>query len=96
MAGPFDGARYQLGEKADKGGKGNEIPGRLQFPAIDVDGIAEGLKGIKADAHGQYEGKRTGLDFYSEEGKSLGKVFQKEVKIFEAAQKAQIDPNADP
>ena len=34
-------------------GKSNEVLCRLELPPVDVDGVAEGLKGVKADADRQ-------------------------------------------
>jgi len=49
----FDGASDQLWEEADKCGKSDEVLRRFELPSVDVDGVAEGLKGVKADADRQ-------------------------------------------
>ena len=44
---PLDGPGHQLGEIGDKQGERDEIPLRGQLSPVDVDGVAEGLEGIK-------------------------------------------------
>lgn len=48
---PFDGSRHQLGEKRDEGKEGDDIPGRFNFPTININGIAQGLEGVERDAY---------------------------------------------
>ena len=48
-----DGARDELGKEGDIGAEGDHVFLHRGVPAVDVDGIAHGLEGVKADADGQ-------------------------------------------
>ena len=58
IGGPLDGARHQLGEKADKQRISEGVALGLQIAPVHVDGIAQRLKSVKADAHRQREAER--------------------------------------
>ena len=53
VPGPLDGSSHQLWEKGDEQGEIHERIRRLQPPAINVDGVGHGLKGVKGDSDGQ-------------------------------------------
>ena len=48
-----DRPRDELGEERNIGGEVDEIPLRRRFAAVDVDDVAQYLKGVEADADGQ-------------------------------------------
>ena len=48
-----DGAGHKLREQADKGPHGDKVFLRMHPAPVDVDGIAHGLEGEKADADGE-------------------------------------------
>ena len=50
---PYDRPRDELGEERNIGGEVDEIPLRRRFAAVDVDDVAQYLKGVEADADGQ-------------------------------------------
>lgn len=55
---PDDGACNQLGEQGDVCAEVDQIFLRRDAAAIDVDGVAQALEGVKADADGQRKMKQ--------------------------------------
>ena len=53
-----DGARDELGKQGHVGAEGNGIFLHRRVLAVDVDGVAHGLEGVKADADGQGQAQR--------------------------------------
>ena len=92
---PLDGPGHQLGEIGDKQGERDEIPLRGQLSPVDVDGVAEGLEGIKRDAHRQNDvqhGDGPGDGDRPAEG---GEGLAEEIEILEEKQQPQIHHQAD-
>lgn len=50
---PLDGACHQLGKVGYEQGKGHEVPLGLHLAPININGVAEGLEGVKGNAHRQ-------------------------------------------
>ena len=48
-----DGARDELREHDHVGAEVDDIALRLHIPAVDVDGVGQGLEGVEADAQRQ-------------------------------------------
>ena len=92
--GTLDRASHELGEESDVGNECHEVAGGGDGAAIDIDAVAEGLKGVEGDAHGQYEVQQQpiGLAVEEEVGERLGK----EVVIFEGAKYKQVEHNVSP
>ena len=53
----FDGSGDELWKEGDVGKPGDEVASGLQLPPVDIDGGADGLEGVEADAYGQYKVK---------------------------------------
>ena len=53
---------------------------------VHIDGIAERLEGVKADAHRQQYIYRHPVRFYAEELEQFGQVFSEEVEVLEDAE----------
>ena len=81
---PHDRPRDELGKERNIGGKVDEIPLRRRCTAIDVDDVAEHLKGVEADADGQTQ-------LQKRQGKPCDGVDAREekVRVFEVAEKPQ-------
>ena len=86
-----DGARHKLREEGNIEGQAEEAPLRLELPAVHVDGVAQRLEGIEADAHRQddLQGARPG----KAEGGAEG--VHKKVIVFEEAEHHKRDHHAD-
>ena len=85
MGRPFNGAGYQLGEKGHKCKKRQYVFGWFKLIPVYVYGIAQCLKGVKANAYWQYDIQ--GADFYgfAEQAEGIYKGFYKKVGVFEVA-----------
>ena len=51
----FNRACHQLREEADEREESDDVPGRLDFAAIHINGVGKGLKGIERNAHRKYD-----------------------------------------
>ena len=58
VGGTLDGTCHELREEGDVGEEGEDIVRGGQLTPMNVDGVAEGLKGIERDADGQDEAQR--------------------------------------
>src|SRR5690554_4113992 len=96
IAGSLNGACHQLRKKAHEGSKGNKVTRRFQLPLVHINGIAQSLKGIKADAHRQNNVQGVGTDVSAKKRKGLNEVGQKKVVVLKKAQEAQVNPDAGP
>ena len=80
-----DGARDELGKEGDIGAEGDHVFLHRGVPAVDVDRIAHGLEGVKADADGQHQprpckaGAKKGVD-----------VFVQKAGVFKEHQEGEI------
>ena len=97
VARPLDRPRNQLGEKADIQRIIAQMPFCRQVASIDINNIAQRLKGIKADPHRKHQ-----LECRKREGKSrkaqqAAQAFGGKIIIFEEKQhrEAEPHPNAD-
>jgi hypothetical protein len=83
-----------LREEADEGKEGDGIFSGFQLSAVAVDGVAEGLEGIEADAHGQNNIEGADRGFGTQQGKGIDEILGEEVIVFEEAEEAQVDDDA--
>jgi len=81
-----------LREEADEGEKGEDIFGRLYFPAIDINRVGEGLEGIEGDTYWKDDIDKQGV---SREMEELAKFRNKEVVIFESGENQQVDDDVE-
>ena len=58
----------------------------LYFMLVHIDGIAERLEGVKADAHRQQYIYRHPVRSYAEELEQFGQVLSEEVEVLEDAE----------
>lgn len=84
---PFNGARHQLREERDEGEKGNDVLGRLNLAAIDINGIGKRLEGVERDADGKYHLEQQALRGNVEQ---LRELSDEEVIVLEDGQNQQI------
>jgi len=90
--GTLDGACHQLREKGHVQGEIPEVPFRLLFAAVDVDGIAQCLEGVEGDAHRQQHFERRQGN--PVEVKEELEIRREEVEIFESEKHAEIADQA--
>ena len=81
-----DGACNQLGEQGDIRAEVDEILLRRDAAAIDVDGVAQALEGVKADADGQRKMKQR--NFQAGDGVQTA---DEEVRVLENPQQPHAD-----
>lgn len=94
MTSPFNRTGYQLGEKADKSHKSDEIFTWLYIFPIDINCIAHRLERVKADAYRKYDLESERVYRRSKKGECLCKTLGEEVVILKETQKTQIYPYA--
>jgi hypothetical protein len=85
-----DGPRHELGEECDEGGELEEGAVGRDAPAVDVDGVAEGLERVEGDAHRQHEveHRRLHRQAHAREAGAHGR--HEEVGVLEEAERAQV------
>ena len=86
---PFNGPGHQLGKEGDEESVVAQMPLRLDAAAIDVDDIAEGLEGVKRDAHRQNEIQKPVLHRKAEQPQQPRDGSGEEVEVFIKKQNAQ-------
>ena len=84
---PLDGAGHQLREERYEGEEGNDVLGRLNLAAIDIDGIRKRLECVERDADGKYHLEQKPIGGNVEQLRELG---DKEVVVLEDGQNQQI------
>ena len=95
-----DGAGHELGKEGDIAGEIDEIAQHLRLAAIDIDGIAQQMEGVKTDAQGQGDANHR-LQFQMGQSKPVNQeivVFHCEIEVLEKSQhgKARADGNGEP
>jgi hypothetical protein len=85
MGRPFYGTSHQLGEKGHKRKKRQYVFGWFKLVPVYVYGITQCLKGVKADAHRQYDFQGTDFYGFAEQSERIYKGFNKKVGVFEVA-----------
>ena len=83
-----DGTRDELGEKGDIAGKVDEVLLGGCLPPVYVNGVAENLKGVEADAHRQRQLQKSNGP--AGEG---AQVFQEKIRVLKAEEKTQAGSN---
>ena len=92
MRGALDRSRHQLGEEADIGCKGHRIARGGNLPTVDIDGIAERLEGIEADADRQDEPQCRNIGMTPSAGLHQPiQTFGKEAEVLEAGKNGHIE-----
>src|SRR5690606_20291905 len=87
----LDRPRHQLREKADESRKCQQIASRLQAPPIHVNGVAQGLKCVKTDAHRENNVQRCRRHVVTQKTKSRGKIVREKIEILEKSEQPQIE-----
>jgi len=67
VCGPLDGTGNELREETDEGEEGEQVARGTNLPAVDIDGVAQRLEGVEADAHGQDHLQGAGRQLPAEE-----------------------------
>ena len=84
---PLDGAGHELREERDEGEEGDDVLGRLNLAAIDINGIGKCLEGVERDADGKYHLEQQALRGNVEQ---LRELSDEEVIVLEDGQNQQI------
>ena len=80
---------HQLREKGDVERELHRVVAGGQRAAVDVDGVAQALEGVKGDAHRQYDVQRAVLDV-----EKRAEAVEKEVRVLEIKQHRQRHAHA--
>ena len=94
VVGALDGAGDELWEERHEEGVGGEVALHARRAAIDVDGIAEGLKRIERDADGQQQAERRHVDGQSAGPEGRLDVGAQEVVIFKQEEDGEVEHQA--
>src|SRR5207302_10987394 len=84
-----------LGEECDEEGEVNKASHGRNFAAVNVDRIANALKGVKADAERKNDVDCPRGDFPAEPGDKAESVLQQKVRVFECGEKSEVRDDAD-
>jgi hypothetical protein len=93
-AGAFDRAGHQLREEGHEQREVQQSAGRLDLAAIDVYGVAQGLKGIERNSDWKHHLERERPHGDADCVQQLGKALGKEAEILEDPEDPQIDDHA--
>ena len=93
--GALDGSGDEVGEVEDAEEEVEERVGGVDLAAIDIDGVGEGLEGVKGDADGEDDLKGEGTDLDAEGGKEGVEVGGEEVEVFEEAEEEQVGDDGE-
>ena len=91
----FDGPSHELRKKTDKGSKVQQGLRWLELPAVNVDGVAQRLEGVEADANWQDELQGRGMHLDPQGPPGIDPTLNEKVCVFEVSQQAQIDEQRD-
>ena len=91
MCCPLDRACDKLREEAHKRREVDEAVRWLQRATVNVNGIREGLKDVKANAHGQDDFQRRYVHRHACCGPRIDPAIDEEVAVLEITQQAKID-----
>ena len=89
--GALNRARHQLRKKCHIESEVGQACGGLGVSTVDIDRIAQGLKGVEGDAYWQNDVQGDGICFIAEERfEEPGKACGKEVEVFEDSEDAKV------
>ena len=84
---PLDGPGHELWEERDEGEEGDDVLGRLNLAAIDIDGVGKRLESVERDTDGQNHLQQKSVCGDVEQ---LRKLRDEEVIILEDSQNQQV------
>gem|GEM_PF-4509977 len=87
---PLNRPGDELGKEANKRREIDEAARRLQVPAVNVNGIGEGLKRVEADAHRQNHLQRRNVHRYARRSPRIDPAVDEEVAVFEVTQQSEV------
>ena len=93
---PLNRPGDELREEADKRREIDETARRLQVPAVNVNGIGEGLKRIKADAHRQNHLERRDVHRHARRRPRIDPAVDEEVAVLEVTQQSKVHQQRHP
>lgn len=93
--GPLDRTRHELWEERHEEGVGKEIAFGAQRGAIDVNGIADGLKCVERNAYGQQYVEPRHLPCYAAGVEGCGDAGTQKVIVFEKEEYGKVQYKAD-
>ena len=91
---PLDGPGHQLGEEGDEQGVVEEVPLGGHVLPVHVDGVAQGLEGVKGDAHRQQHVQQGHVHGKAQIVQPPGEHVRGEVVVLEEEQHPQVQHQA--
>ena len=95
VGGPLDGTSNELREEAYEGEEGEQVARGTYLSAVDIDGVAQRLEGVEADAHGQDHLQGAGRQLPAEEREGIDEAVDEEVVVLEGAQYGQVEGDVE-
>src|SRR5438270_11896029 len=92
--GPHNWSCHQLREKGDGENEITQRSRRLEDTAINVEGIGEGMKGVKGDANREKNIEVRWMIDDADACEQPLEILEQEVSVFEESQHAQIHADA--
>ena len=93
---PLNRPGDELREEAHKRREIDEAARRLQVPAVNVNGIGEGLKRIEADAHRQDHLERRNVHRHARRSPRIDPAVDEEVAVLEVTQQSEVHQQRHP
>ena len=91
VRGALDRTRHELRKEPDEGEERNRIARGRNLPAVDVDRVAERLKGVEAHAHRQGHLQKRDVRLEPAGAQQLDRLAEKEIVVLEHAENAEVD-----
>jgi hypothetical protein len=91
IAGPVDRTCHEQGEETYVGKEGNNVASGTDFFLKNINGVAQRLEGVEADAYGEDDVECHPIELDAGEGKHFGKVLGKEIVVFKDTENADVD-----
>jgi len=95
VARPLDRARDELREERHEGEEGHDVAGRPQLPAVDIEGVAERLESVEADADREDDLQAAHVGPHPEHAQQVGGRVHEEAVVLEDREDAEVAYDAD-
>src|SRR3989344_7007737 len=92
---PLDRSGDQLGEEHDVERIDTEVPFRLLYPPIHLDGVAHSLEGVEGESDGKDDGKCLDRVVPVEELRQSVQICAEEIEVLEESKKTDVSDDGE-
>jgi hypothetical protein len=84
-----------LREEHEVGPEFHRVLRGLEITPFHIDGVAQALERVEADADGKHDTERSCIEGHAEQGERVDERQNEEIVVFEETQHAQVPDQAD-